>query len=432
MTSSDAGTEAARLEPYVKKVVDLRAGHRHFQLGVAQELFSSHDVDKGTRLLLRSLMEGTKGAGLGVLDLGCGYGPIAIALRACGLAGSAHLVDRDALALAFATENVQRNQLGSARVSGSLIYDDLGAERFDLVVSNVPGKGPPALYRRWLLGARPYLRPGGEVAIVVVRPLAATVEVILESTPDISVRRREEHPSHSVYHYGFAAAMGAGVGMEGADLATAEDAGAIEVLRRSTFAVRTAGPQYELQTVHGLAEFDSLTFSTSLLIEALQARRGGVNHLLCFNPGQGHLPVAVWSAFTPQATLLVDRDLLALRTSRDNLWRGGCPSDGVALVHGLGLGHRIDVDVDGDGGDGVGVGGYDLVIDNLRAKEPPAATSARLAEVLPRMAAGGWLLVGGTSTSVTRAAGNLERERTVRLVERHRSGGFSAALFVRR
>src|SRR4029453_8146036 len=84
--------------PHFKKTVTLDVGGRRLELRVAQDLFSSHEVDVGTRLLLRTLAGPEHGRRRLVLDLGCGYGPLGLGLRAAAADRVVHLVDRDALA----------------------------------------------------------------------------------------------------------------------------------------------------------------------------------------------------------------------------------------------------------------------------------------------------------------------------------------------
>ena len=81
---------------YFKQEIDLRHEGRSLRLRVAQDLFSSFQADAGTRLLLRTLSGVEAGR---VLDLGCGYGPLGLALRSVGTRSEVHMVDRDALAV---------------------------------------------------------------------------------------------------------------------------------------------------------------------------------------------------------------------------------------------------------------------------------------------------------------------------------------------
>src|SRR5690606_34785461 len=74
---------------------------------VAQELFSSHDVDAGGKLLLKSLDPGEfQASGLAV-DFGCGYGVLGLAWKHAMPGWNVLLIDRDALAVEFSQWNAE-------------------------------------------------------------------------------------------------------------------------------------------------------------------------------------------------------------------------------------------------------------------------------------------------------------------------------------
>ena len=68
-------------DPHYKKTVTLDIGGLSLRFRVSQTLFSSQGIDAGTELLLRALQR-TGRQPQKVLDLGCGYGPIGVALKA--------------------------------------------------------------------------------------------------------------------------------------------------------------------------------------------------------------------------------------------------------------------------------------------------------------------------------------------------------------
>src|SRR3989338_9294100 len=85
------------IDAYFKKTVGLRIFDRDLEFRVSQELFSSDVVDAGTKLLLKSLAVKAQK----ILDLGCGYGVLGVALAAADESRDIHLVDRDALAVEY-------------------------------------------------------------------------------------------------------------------------------------------------------------------------------------------------------------------------------------------------------------------------------------------------------------------------------------------
>ena len=135
------------LDPYTKKTVDFRYAGTALRFAVAQSLFSSHQVDIGTQHLLRSLVDIDLSHARKILDLGCGYGPLGLALAQVAPDSEIHLVERDALAVAFARHNGALNNIPNVRAYGSLGYDDVTERDFDVVVSNVPGKAGESVIR---------------------------------------------------------------------------------------------------------------------------------------------------------------------------------------------------------------------------------------------------------------------------------------------
>ena len=75
-----------------------------------------------------------------ILDLGCGYGPIGLTLKALRPESAVHMTDPDALAVAYSRRNAEINRLDGVKIYGSLDYDSITERDFDLVISNIPGK----------------------------------------------------------------------------------------------------------------------------------------------------------------------------------------------------------------------------------------------------------------------------------------------------
>ncbi|MCJ7606066.1 MAG: class I SAM-dependent methyltransferase, partial [Dehalococcoidales bacterium] len=151
---------------YYKKTLTFRAWKRELRFKVSQGLFSSFDIDKGTRLLLRTIVEAGYRDFTRVLDLGCGYGPIGLMLKSLYPAADVHMVDRDALAVDYSRQNAELNGLTDIETYASLGYDDITRRDFDLIVSNIPGKAGTTVITSLLQDAGRYLAPGGMAAIV--------------------------------------------------------------------------------------------------------------------------------------------------------------------------------------------------------------------------------------------------------------------------
>ncbi|HXQ55178.1 MAG TPA: methyltransferase, partial [Actinomycetes bacterium] len=385
--------------PHFKKTVTLDHGGRRLELGVAQELFSSHEVDVGTRLLLRTLAGPEHASRRRVLDLGCGYGPLGLALRAAAADRVVHLVDRDALAVEYSRENAARNRLDDVEVYGSLGYADVRGSGFDLIVSNIPAKAGPPVIEQLLLGGAGLLASGGLVAVVVIAPLRASVTAVLEGAPEVEVVFRRATASYAVVHYRFRDRP--------APAAAPDNLGVYE---RGRLTVTHAGASVRLRTAWGLPEFDSLGVPTRLVADALLRPAGRPPRTaLVLHPGQGHLPCLLWAGRRPAELRLVDRDLLALRFSQANLVANGCPPERVDL------GHRV-------GPDPEDLRDADLVVAMLPPKEPPEATAATVRRLVAEAPAGARVVLGGSSTAVTRGLAALDAAKLpFRTLDRRRS-----------
>src|SRR5216684_2970136 len=96
-----------KLDPYFKKIVQYKYRDNNLEFRVSQSLFSSYAIDTGTQRLLRTLASEKFDAYSKVLDLGCGYGPIGIALKSAYKPSIVHMVDRDALAIEYSRQNAE-------------------------------------------------------------------------------------------------------------------------------------------------------------------------------------------------------------------------------------------------------------------------------------------------------------------------------------
>jgi 16S rRNA G1207 methylase RsmC len=401
------------LDPQFKKTVTLGYAGRRLELGVAQDLFSSHTVDVGTRLLLRTLAGPEHASRRLVLDLGCGYGPIGLGLKAAAPQRAVQLVDRDALAVEYSRENAARNHLDGVEVYGSLGYADVRTSGFDLIVSNIPAKAGAPVIAHLLLDAAGLLATDGLVAIVVIAPIQASVAAILEGSPAVEIVYRRATASYAVFHYRFQG--------QGAPTAVPGDASGLEAYERQRLSLDHKGIRLRLRTAYGLPEFDSLSFTTELVRDAILRLRGQQprRHLV-LHPGQGYLPSMLWAAMQPDELRLVDRDLLALRFSEANAVANGCPPDRVRVRH------RPSPEPDW-------LQDADLVVAMLRPKEPPESNLSTARQLLSGAPRGGRLVLAASSTAITRCLTALEGQAVpFRTVDRRRHKGFSVVVLERR
>ncbi|SDY76693.1 16S rRNA m(2)G 1207 methyltransferase [Micromonospora pattaloongensis] len=162
--SPQPGTAVQRRE------VEFTVAGREYELTTAGGVFSAARLDPGTAVLLRKADLPTADTTGPLLDLGCGYGPIACVLATAAPGATVYAVDVNARARELAAENADR--VGAADRVRVLAPDDVPADvTFAQLWSNPPiriGKDElHAMLGRWL----PRLAPDGVGWLVVARHL---------------------------------------------------------------------------------------------------------------------------------------------------------------------------------------------------------------------------------------------------------------------
>jgi 16S rRNA (guanine1207-N2)-methyltransferase len=148
---------------------DAQLGGRILTLRSTWGLFSPREIDEGTRLLLEHIEVARN---TDCLDLGCGYGPIGLALAALAPEGQTLLVDKDFVAIEYANRNARENRLANARAILSNGLDQVPKDlRFDLIASNIPAKVGKELLAILLHDARDRLKPHGRFYAVTINGL---------------------------------------------------------------------------------------------------------------------------------------------------------------------------------------------------------------------------------------------------------------------
>ena len=149
--------------------VDVVLPDVHLELRTDSGMFSPGRLDAGTRLLLETAPPPPPAGDL--LDLGCGYGPLALVLAARSPAATVWAVDVNERALALCADNARR--AGLANVRCSTPGDPALPARFGLLWSNPPIRVGKAALHELLAGWLARLAPGGAAFLVVPRNLGA-------------------------------------------------------------------------------------------------------------------------------------------------------------------------------------------------------------------------------------------------------------------
>jgi 16S rRNA G1207 methylase RsmC len=136
-----------------------------------------------------------------------------------------------------------------------------------------------------------------------------------------------------------------------------------------------------------------------------------IQRVAVFKPGQGHVAVATWKILRPAFIELIDRDLLALRYSRLNLIKNGCPPEKINLSHQVGV-------------EPTGQEKYDLIA-GFPGEEGRQAMFLSTRQAVERLSPGGSLIVAGGSTAMARLADRVKSEGELRIKARERRRGYS-------
>jgi 16S rRNA (guanine1207-N2)-methyltransferase len=155
--------------PAERRTLAVRLAGRDVDVDVAGGVFSPGGIDKGTRVLLDEVPAPPSSGDL--LDLGCGWGPIALTMALGSPDATVWAVDVNERALDLVRRNAER--LGLAGVQ-AVTPDEVPEEvRFAAIWSNPPIRvGKQALHdllRRWL----PRLADGAGAWLVVQKNLGS-------------------------------------------------------------------------------------------------------------------------------------------------------------------------------------------------------------------------------------------------------------------
>ena len=247
------------LEPLINKTVAFRYKGKELEFDLSHALFSSFDVDAGTRLLLKEVAQyPVFDAASLVLDAGCGTGVIGISLAAALPRARFILQDRDTLACEFSFHNCKKNGISASLFSldGTLsdstlghkveyeaesrtgretdmpytpealaapdlpdvpdvpdvpqvlIYPGLLAGQnpcveayggYDVVMSNVPAKAGASVLTDFFESCQAQLlRPSGRLAFVIVNTLVDVADAWRAQSP-MRLIRKTKGPSHTVF-----------------------------------------------------------------------------------------------------------------------------------------------------------------------------------------------------------------------------------------
>jgi len=157
--------------PELKKdiVLDVELLGSRFNLHTRWGVFSPRSIDDGTLLLLKYISADEDDV---CLDLGCGYGPIGLALARQCHKGQVHMVDKDFVAVELANYNAKINNINNAKAYLSDAFIQVPSEiKFNKIISNIPAKVGREQLSIILYDAFDALESGGTITVVTINGL---------------------------------------------------------------------------------------------------------------------------------------------------------------------------------------------------------------------------------------------------------------------
>ena len=147
----------------------LRGENIQFQTDTG--VFSKNEVDFGSRLLIEAFEESSiEGP---VLDVGCGYGPIGIAIAKSFPLKKVHMVDVNARAIELAKKNAVKNDVENVEIYESDGLSSVEEEGFSAILTNPPIRAGKETVFRFYEEACGKIAPGGSLWVVIQKKQGA-------------------------------------------------------------------------------------------------------------------------------------------------------------------------------------------------------------------------------------------------------------------
>ena len=144
---------------------------KNFSFITDSNVFSKGTVDFGSRVLIDAFDDTDLPEG-SILDVGCGYGPMGLAL-AHSTGRHVEMVDVNERAVELAKENAALNGIKHVDIHVSNIYDDVEKTDFAAVISNPPIRAGKTVVHEIIEKAYDHLVKEGSLTIVIQKKQGA-------------------------------------------------------------------------------------------------------------------------------------------------------------------------------------------------------------------------------------------------------------------
>ncbi len=151
--------------PHDEQTFSYELAGKRLQFTADNGVFSKRTIDFGSRTMIATVVDQALPAGP-MLDVGCGYGPIGLALAKRFPARQVTMSDVNERALALAKRNAEANQIANVTIIESSVYEQIDGQ-FGVIVTNPPIRAGKAIVSAILAGAHEHLLPGGQLYCVI-------------------------------------------------------------------------------------------------------------------------------------------------------------------------------------------------------------------------------------------------------------------------
>jgi 16S rRNA (guanine1207-N2)-methyltransferase len=155
-----------------EREITYRLENRELQLWTDRGVFSGSRVDHGSDILIQTVYR-LETNPEGLLDLGCGYGPIGLSLGKAWPGCRIVMVDVNHRAMDLAVRNAQANGVSAEVLSSDEFADAMADARFDVVVTNPPIRAGKAVVYSLFRQAYDHLTEGGRLYVVIQKKQGA-------------------------------------------------------------------------------------------------------------------------------------------------------------------------------------------------------------------------------------------------------------------
>lgn len=163
-----------------------------FKFKTDSGVFSKKEVDFGSRLLIEQFKEADiKG---NILDVGCGYGPIGLALAKKYENRHVELIDINIRAVELAKENAISNGVDNVQVYQSDLFEHVQKRSYASIVTNPPIRAGKKVVFQIYEESFQYLADKGELWVVIQKKQGApsTIEKLQTLFSEVEIIAREK------------------------------------------------------------------------------------------------------------------------------------------------------------------------------------------------------------------------------------------------